>query len=239
KYFRLEYSYSNLKYARLKKVTEYSGGSLPNHSPIVFDYSDSAASVNYNGITTDLTVINIEQRNAETVSLDLTGNGKMDFIVYPKNNKNKFWIFKDFQSGSTNSPSTVNGSFEDIFPVSWINSNNKMISQGLAVIQELSNNQVKFKVYSNGSANPIYQQYTKTWNAPTYTYQNSPTNTYQKKIEKKYVSGDFNGDGLTDVIAIGKPFSPRYCFTYECRETITKISSEKKDNTKLTVSENE
>jgi len=207
-----------LYYDQLTSITEYSGDDSKQHSSIRFTYDQTSIDVIQDEITTNLGLENIEQRNAETVSLDLTGNGKMDFVVYPKTVKNKFWVFKDLQKGSFNYPLEVNsGSFENIFPVSWLTHNNKILSgQGLAVVQNVANNQVKFKVYSNGTTYPIYYQYEKVWDAPTYTQRTSCyTNPTTHRIPQQYVSGDFNGDGLSDIIAISKPYS-----YYNCRERI-------------------
>lgn len=211
--YNLSYNSSNLKYKRLETVAELSGDGTLSHSSIDFNYSDSNSSVNYNELTTDLTLANIEQRNAEVSSLDLTGDGEMDFIVYPKT-KDKFWVFKDLQSSGLNFPYEVNtGAFESIFPTTWLSHSNKILGeQGITVVQKSGNSQVNFKVYSNGITNPIYYQYTKTWNAPTYTYENSTTSSSQYGKPHDYVSGDFNGDGLTDVLAIGKPYSSRSCY---------------------------
>lgn len=172
-YFLNHTNTTNLGYDRLTSVQEKSGDNSLSHSPISFNYTTSSSSVNYTGITTDVKIGNIEQRNAEVVSLDLSGDGKMDFIVYPKSasQKNKFWVLKDLESGVGGYPIEVNsGAFEALFPVSWLTHNNKILSgQGIGVIQNAPNNQVKFKVYSNGTTNPIYYQYEKVWNAPTYT----------------------------------------------------------------------
>ncbi len=215
--YNLSYNSSNLKYKRLTAVTELSGDGTLSHSPINFSYSNTNSSVNYNETTTNLTLANIEQRNAEVSSLDFTGNGKMDFIVYPTA-KNKFWIFKDIQNSGLNYPYEVNtGTFETVFPTTTLSHNNKVLpGQGLTVVQNVTNNDVDFKVYSSGSSNPISYQYTKTWDAPTFTYEFSPTNSIQKNIPREYLSGDFNGDGLTDVLAVGKPYTRRYCTEYPC-----------------------
>ncbi|WP_299223194.1 RHS repeat-associated core domain-containing protein [uncultured Psychroserpens sp.] len=192
-----------LGYDRLTSATEYSGDATASHSSISFDYDTTSSSVNYNGLTTDLGLINIEQRNAKTVSLDLTGNGKMDFLVYP-NTKNKFWVFKDIQSSGTNYPWLVNsGTFEAIFPTTALSYQNKVLSgQGLTVVQNSTGNQVQLKVYSKAppsSGAPISYNYTKTWNSPMIT-------TSIKKPHD-YISGDFDGDGLTDVLAVGRRYT--------------------------------
>lgn len=214
--YLLAHNYTSLGYDRLTSVTERSGDGTLTHSPITFNYTNSSSSVTSTNLTYNLSVINLEQRNAEAIPLDLTGNGKMDFAVFPKDGygKDKFWVFKNIQSGSSNYAYQVNtGSFENLFPVSWLTHNNKILTeQGLALVQNSGSNQVKFKVYSNGTTNPIYYQYEKTWTAPTYTSQWDCWDPgFPTRVPQTYISGDFNGDGLSDVIAIGKRYTVRTC----------------------------
>lgn len=211
-----------LKYERLSAVTEYSGNGSKSHSSISFTYPNSESSINYNDITTDLGLINIEQRNSQVVPLDMTGNGKMDFIVYP-NGKDKFWMFYNIQNGGYNHPYEVGtGYFESIFPSTLLTNQNKVQSgQGLTIVQK-SGIQVKFKVYSKAPPSvgvPIGYDYTKTWDTPTYTNHISPTSSTKKVIPHEYISGDFNGDGLTDVLAIGKSYERRLCFVNNYRSS--------------------
>lgn len=212
------YNTSGLSYDRLLFIREYVGDLQQAHNPIYFNYSTSDTSVNVNNITTDLGLVNIEQRNAETVSLDFTGNGKMDFLVYPKDDKTKFWMFKDIQNSSNISPSLINvGEFETIFPVKWLNHENKVIEkQGINIVRKGSSGGVYFDVYTNSPTQPMGLNYSKTWNAPTYQYNINCDSSIQKEIPKEYISGDFNGDGLTDVLAVGKPYTNRYCYESDC-----------------------
>ncbi|WP_340199036.1 FG-GAP-like repeat-containing protein [Ascidiimonas sp. W6] len=213
----LNHNYTTLGYDRLTSVQEKSGDNSLSHTPITFNYNNTSSSISSVNTTYSLSVGNIEQRNAEAISLDITGNGKMDFVVHPKSSslRNKFWVFKEIQSGYPNFAYEVNtgGRFESLFPVTWLTHNNKILSgQGIAIAQNYGSTQVKFKVYSNGTTNPIYYQYEKLWNAPTYTssYSCGSSNTY--RINQQYISGDFNGDGLSDVIAISKPYSYSSCY---------------------------
>lgn len=208
----------NLNYNRLTILREHSGDYQEAHSAIHFDYTTSASSVNYNAITADIGLANIEQRNTETFSLDLTGNGKMDFIAYPKENKTKFWLFKDIQSGQNVAPWVINtGEFETIFPTISLNHQNRILGeQGLTIVSKGNNGQVHFKVHSNGVTGALYHQYTKTWNSPTYQFDTDCDTTTQKDIPREYVSGDFNGDGLTDVLALGRPYVINQCHEEDC-----------------------
>lgn len=210
--YYLDYEYTDFGINRLKNVTEKNGNNTKARGTISFSYPTTQANIEHELDDTNLGLVNIEQRNAEVVSLDLTGNAKMDFIVYPKPTRNKLWVFKN---GRYERPYTINlPRFETVFPTSWLSHQNKILEgQGFTVLQHESTNKVNFKVYANGSTSPISQQYTKTWYAPTYAIQSScNTGGTTRRVPQEYLSGDFNGDGLTDVIAISKSYSQSSCY---------------------------
>src|SRR5690606_8876998 len=131
----LTHSLTTLGYEKLTSLQEKSGDNTLSYSPVTFSYTSTPNTVSTVNVTTDLTLQNIEQRNAVVVPFDLTGDGRMDFIVHPKNatEKNKFWVFKDPKSGTTAYKYDV-GSFESIHPVTTLTSNNKILSgQGFAL----------------------------------------------------------------------------------------------------------
>ncbi len=225
--YSFQYNRSNLEYFRLTGIIEKTANGTLSHKPIIFTYTNTPSTVNYTGITTDVGLNNIEQRNAETLSLDLTGNGKMDFIVYPKSasEKNKFWVFKDLQNGTINYPVQVNsGSFDAIFSANFLNSTNKLSTgQGLAIIKknyDVSDNQILIKIYGNAAPSTgtaLISKYQKVWNAPTYSNRDYCRNTTTvKRIPQKYVSGDFDGDGLTDIMAISQSYTYSICRKVDC-----------------------
>lgn len=207
---------TELDYERLTAVMENSGDGLKSHSEIILEYSNTDSNVTYNDLTADLTLNNIEQRNARVLSLDANGNGKMDFAVYPEQ-QNKFWAFSNIQSQSSNFAYEYNiGSFEALLATKQLNYENKVLAgDGITIVQKGSGNQIRFKVYKQAPPSagevPFGYDYTKIWSAPMYPYQTSPENTIQKHIPREYISGDFDGDGLTDVLAFGKPYSSRHC----------------------------
>lgn len=215
--YKLSYNFTaTSNYERLISVQEKSADGLTKPA-VTFNYTNSSGIV-ANGTTYSLSVGNIEQRNAEAVSLDFTGDGKMDFLVYPTTGtaaKQKFWLFTDIQNSSTQYGWEVGtGAFIDIFPSTWLTWNNKILSgQGITVVQNEGTDKVKFKVYSNSAATPVLYQYEKQWTVPVYQdqiYCDRPINQY--RVPLKYLSGDFNGDGLTDVMAVTMPYTETYCY---------------------------
>lgn len=215
--YELGHNNTSLWYTRLTSVREYGTNNLNSKNPIYFNYSNTNSTINYVGKTANLSVLNVEQRNAETRSLDINGDGNLDFLVFPKGTKDKFWLFKDVKKGNGLVDAVNTGRFEEIFPITALNHQNKILGQqDLAIIQNAANNQVKFKVYSNSITVPIAYQYEKVWTPPTYQYDNSCSFTITNKVPQQYISGDFNGDGLTDIIAISKPYTIRDCNSRPC-----------------------
>src|SRR5690606_6753627 len=162
----LSHDQTSLGYQRLISLQEMSGDNSASYNPITFSYDDTHGTVvvtdNY-----DLPFENIEQRNTEVVSLDYSGDGKMDFIVYPKTGKNKFWLITDLQNDNPFTLAFPTTHFRQIIPVTWLTHNNKILAgQGMGIIRESGVDQVTFSVYSNSGVSPVLHQYTKTWTAP-------------------------------------------------------------------------
>ncbi len=213
--YSLAHDTNDLGYQRLTSVTENSGDNSKSHSPLIFSYDDTQNLLNSTSLNTNLNVNNIEARNASVVSLDYTGNGKMDFIVYPSTSseRNKAWIFRDYQSGNSNIGSEVDLSpFEHMFPVNYLNASNKLDkAQGFALVTHSGSNQVKFKINGQSSYGPAAQYYEKTWTAPTRISDYNCDQDNLSVAPMTYLSGDFNGDGLTDVVAVTQPYTNTWC----------------------------
>ncbi|MCV2486489.1 hypothetical protein OD917_16265 [Flavobacterium sp. SH_e] len=207
--YDLKYISSTIGYQRLEKVFELSGDGTKSYNPTVFTYENTSESISYADITTKVSLGNVSSQNVATVSGDFGGDEKMDFLIYPTiepDAKSKYWLYSDINSGGNNIGFEHKvGAFETIFPVSWLTWNNKLWSkQGWAVVKKTDLNYT-FTVFSAGTVTPVYFQYEKTVSFPTISVSEArECSEYQveKVFPKKILSGDFNGDGLTDAIAI-------------------------------------
>ena len=223
----LDYDINSLAYERLKSVTEKSGDESKSYNPTVFIYGETPLSLTKSTID----IYNTEEvsiAKTESLSGDFDGDGFMDYLLYPKDSKTKITIYSDLRNASTlNIGYPVNiGFFQDIFPSTWLMANGKISSrQGITAVHPVTSPQgnIAFKTYSF-SAPFLYQPVTRIVNFPTYTrsagckefYSGNQVGcqeiTEEQVISKKYLSGDFNGDGLTDVIAIDNSgYSNLYC----------------------------
>ncbi len=216
--YELTHLANSLGYERLWMVQEKSGNNLESFDPITFSYQETFSQTLVAEATGDIGLNNVEQRNAIATPFDAGGEGVMDFTIHAKSisTRDKFWMFENVrdENGSFIFPYQVTvGTFQELFPVSYLSHANKILpGQGLAVVQNNGTSDVDFRILSK-SATGIYQQYEKTWSAPTYTSQYSCERTgLPSRVPLEYISGDFDGDGLTDVIAITKSYTTTNCY---------------------------
>ncbi|MFZ0596873.1 MAG: FG-GAP-like repeat-containing protein, partial [Flavobacterium sp.] len=193
---------------RIKNVTETSGDGTKSYNPTVFDYNKTPYEMKYLDITAKLNIGNVNSLNVSAVSGDFDSDGKMDCLVYPtlgNEAKTKYWLYADIESGNNVNFGLEHkvGAFDGIFPATFLSSDNKILPQGW-VVAKTTGSDYTFTVYSMinvlGSAN-IQQHYERVVTIPKTIYP------------KKMISGDFNGDGLTDVLIIDSQ-SPTGGITY-------------------------
>ena len=217
KRYELGHDATNLGYERLISITEKTGDGSKSLNPTIFTYENTNNTISYQSSTTSLSLTGISVLNSATVSGDYDGDGKMDFVLYPNStpaDKNKFWVFTNIDGGSSNTaygPLNI-GKFEELFSSRWLNHNDKLMPMSGITSIQLGGAQygdVSFNTYSLLSYG-VYMQYSKVISFPNYnTGESVPEYNFCnyspiKSIPKRYLDGDFNGDGLTDVIAIEK-----------------------------------
>ena len=200
-----------LGYDRLISITEKSGDNTKSYSPTVFEYEKSADAIEANpNQTATLGISNITSDNSSTISGDFDGDGKMDFLLYPTKGsdaKNKVWLFSNLRNASLNMPKEQSlGAFETIFPSSFLYDNGKMSpAQGITVLQRVDLQNIKINTYYNSTFG-IGLLRSRTVNFPVRLLPscvlNRPVPRIDYTYDKTYLSGDFNGDGITDMIAI-------------------------------------
>lgn len=225
----LELVPTSLGYEKLKSVTEKSGDGIKSYNPTVFSYdgdSDSESYFDVNPNKPQISLSNINAGNAGTLVADFDSDGKSDFIVYAKNGPdayNKYWVYNDVHGSNFDLgfESPV-GTFSDVFETSFLKGNatngyKLNSSQGWTVARNNGSNYT-FDTYalipvapSSGYNYYPFLQYTKTVAFPTEDILTDCYTLETTIFPKKILSGDFNGDGLTDVIAIDLPLYTGGC----------------------------
>ncbi len=219
--YSLTHSATSLGYQRLAKITE-SNSAGESLNPLDFNYGETADNVIVSDGAEHEIYPGINYQNDLIVSGEFNGDGRMDFFTYNKNNKTKIYLYdRLFDSGWSGSLGwEINtGNFETIFGSNILSWNGKLLhEQGITKVNEViagNNSTVTFSTFAMAAYGPVHQ-YKKTWTAPTNYYENDCDSGTHRKIPKEYISGDFNGDGLTDVIAIQKPYTNRACDLNPC-----------------------
>jgi RHS repeat-associated protein len=215
--------YESNFFNRLYDITEANGDNTKKYNPtrFVYDINEISQSTNpynllVNSITSQIAVGEVNFLNSNNITGDFNGDGKIDFALHPTtgpNAKKVFWIFDDLhgEAGTWTKTAPI-GDFEQIFASNWLSWDNTMMTrEGITAIQKdpAISGKVFFKTYSDEPYG-IFEQYTKEVNFPQPLNQNGclidnsspPGATFS--FPKTFLSGDFNGDGLTDVVALDK-----------------------------------
>jgi RHS repeat-associated protein len=134
----------------------------------------------------------------------------------------------------------IGGKFINIFTMNYLknDSNGYKLANGngwCEMTYDALTNKTSFNVYSvlNSASNAVNLEYTKEFNFPkSCFYQEQSTVHYssggvpysivtpaaykESTVNKQYITGDFNGDGLTDIIAVERGYSDLDVETQTC-----------------------
>ncbi|UZT98122.1 FG-GAP-like repeat-containing protein [Chryseobacterium fluminis] len=222
--YQLTYDTTSLGYERLTQVQEFNGNG-ESVKPIIFEYDTTE-----NGIINNpnATIINVspayDSNNWKYLAGYFDNDASIDFFTYP-DSKDKLYRFNSSQLLATHT--NVSGNlinvekFSDIFSTKLLLTNNKFNNLDAVTTigtGDIINDQEVIKVnnyISNSGYSSLDLTYTKTYNFPTYTNSNcfggaGGQQDRQAKVPKRYFSGDFNGDGLSDILTITLPYQYRY-----------------------------
>ncbi|MBR9845305.1 MAG: hypothetical protein GYB35_03945 [Algicola sp.] len=216
---------TSLGYEKLKSITEFNENN-ESFAPIIFDYGSTNDGFNKipspHSITPGIDFITSRMRSG-----DVDADGNLDLILFDNTDRTKINIITEMFDAN-NQTDTYNINFQDefneVFTSNILSSNNSVMQQqGITVVSEEApgtNSTVTFSTFSLSSTTGATFEYDKAYNFPIGDVEelecgqpHTGSNDY-RIISKEYINGDFNGDGLTDVIVIPKKYYKRVCETY-------------------------
>ena len=228
--YLLTHESTTLGYQRLQSITEKNGDKSLSYRPTVFSYESTTNTGLFN-VQSEIALGygNADNGNSTSVSGDFNGDGNLDLILYP-NNKLSYYLYTYLQNGVGNPWIQNTESFKTILPTTLLVANinqsaGAQVHQGQSFTIIKTNNTTNVTSFNSFQANGIlngpnlnnskiheFERYQISYNPNEGCGQN-PRNTNKpyptvinidQEIEKYYLDGDFNGDGITDIIAIEK-----------------------------------
>ena len=243
--YELKYNVNSLDYNRLISVEE--GVEGEKRTPIIFQYWDT---VNPNeefkinkGAIGQTTISQVNNVNSTVVPLDLNGDNYTDFVLYPTTGERAnrdLYIFEEYRRTPLYSPIEVDmgHTFKELFPVKILKKDMLVssISKGQGIVTaQYEENRILLRPYIRGTNSLIPKEPIRFY-FPAYPNEEEHCRGFASDVRPvppitydlynkdfKLVSGDFTGDGLTNIIAIEYPFKiceSRMKRLVEQRETI-------------------
>lgn len=186
-----------LGYQRITKIQEFNGAG-EEANPVLFEYNTTSDVVNETtGLYTDTFNIN----DGIKITGDFDGDGKMDIIE--SNN-----LYTNlFANSSTKATLPFSAPSRQKFAAKTLSNNKLSQSQSIVHADESLNN-IAFKVYNLANPTTVVSNYTKNIainNQHTYTNACPTDSLYTMPPSivtnsNEYLEGDFNGDGLSEVL---------------------------------------
>lgn len=226
--YQLTYNVTSLNYERLVSVQEYNG-SNESIKPVILEYDTTDNGITNNSKTITSVSPAYDRNNWQYTSGYFDNDSSIDFMTYP-NSRDQLYRFNSSQL--TNSSSNVTGTlinvekFTNIFSTKLVLPNNKFYNLD-AVTTVIADNTtpvtdeeiIKINNYTSSSnASSLDLVFTNSYRFPTALNERciviNGSNTYNTRIPKTYLTGDFDGDGVSDILAVVRPYSISQ--TYYC-----------------------
>lgn len=212
--YTLEHELISGNYQRVKSITE-SNGADEKANPVVFDYnttSEGFGTFSYYNSPTSNYLSNVK------VSGDFNGDGSVDFVtdnkiyINPIDNNN-LWTGIDFTIGLKN-----------YFTATTLTNNKLNQFQSIVKVVEAAT-EINFNIY-NLTGNTISQSFNKQiiYNNEGQATGVCGTGSFIKN-SNEYLEGDFNGDGISEVLIISVLDEKRKMSWTDQRQFRCKISS--------------
>lgn len=215
--YELRHDVTSLGYQRVASIQEFnsSNESLP---AILFNYGSSEHGLVRASGDEYKIYPGFNYKSTRMVSGEFNGDGRTDYILTKGDD---FYVFdRIFQPDIHEFPTKVStDGYENIFASTILTNSGSVFSvQGITTVKETLLNdfeEIRFRTYTL-SASGGGVQYDKIVELPlapkpTGHYYCENTDKVDRKIPREYISGDFNGDGLTDALAINLRQSRWHC----------------------------
>ena len=214
--YQLTYKTSSLGYEQLIKVTETSGDGTSEKKPVSFSYG--AISTDTNSISEEvfdakdqdgIGFLNLSKNNTNLISGNFSGQGRIGFLMHfistdgnQTTNGNNLYIYDPTNPNNPNVPVILNQSFGttpfmDVVVSKRLTADNILLpNDGWTTISKTGTSgdgityQFKSFIYMPSTALNIYP-----------IGQNQSVTMYGKpNARRQFLSGDFNGDGITEIV---------------------------------------
>lgn len=211
--YTLTHNTTTAGYERLTsvKVTNGTGTAL---TPLTFTYEtiQPDAKVLRNFVAPSET-LDVNREDNIVLTGDFSGDGHLDLIAYNKVGIPSLSVVTDLYKGGSLGAANVYSlpRFTTLLSGTIKDQNNIIApQQGLATVNSMADGNVIFTTYVILDE-ALRSQQSKTWKSQARAYQSECSSSTQSSIPRDYLSGDFNGDGLLDVLAINKEYTNQYC----------------------------